>query len=88
MIGVQEDLVARALAVHQVPIVPSGHHQVEVAAILGRDQTCISRDLEREYEADEVIVQQLMRANVEGSLKVHACHLREMFKTQTACDLG
>lgn len=33
-------------------------------------------DLEGKYEANEVIVQQLMRTNIEGSLKVHACHLR------------
>ena len=32
-------------------------------------------DLEGKYEANEVIVQQLMRTNIEGSLKVHACHL-------------
>ena len=33
-------------------------------------------DLEGKYEANEVVVQQLMRTNIEGSLKVHACHLR------------
>ena len=33
-------------------------------------------DLEGKYEANEVIVQQLMRTNIEGSLEVHACHLR------------
>ena len=33
-------------------------------------------DLEGKYEANEVVVQKLMRSNIEGSLKVHACHLR------------
>ena len=33
-------------------------------------------DLEGKYEANEVVVQKLMRTNIEGSLEVHACHLR------------
>ena len=46
-------------------------------------------DLEGKYEANEVIVQQLMRTNIESSLKVHACHLRKGHLGQMAmiCNL-
>ena len=47
-------------------------------------------DLEGKYEANEVVVQQLMRTNIEGSLKVHACHLRRDHLSQMglSCNLG
>ena len=49
-------------------------------------------DLEGKYEANEVVVQQLMRTNIEGSLKVHACHLGEgrdhLNQMVLSCNLG
>lgn len=46
-------------------------------------------DLEGKYEANEVVVQQLMRTNIEGPLKVHACHLRRDHLSQmgVSCNL-